>query len=292
MARIPESRPCISGFVSQLSHPLRPRHVTFFAVTVSTCSNDVVSSTFAAELDRIEVIIRQVIAGWRDAALAPTSHLHRRIAVVAVKLPAVTDEVVINGRALHRIREFAPRPVNVVYEDRGVASEHIVRVAYSRSTRRVTYDGMSLTCTFINRNRVGPRLTTWLTATVTAARTDAGARYRTSKGPARRPRDVVATLSSNARPRPRTRVYGRRERTRAAPPASRALRVALRPPYGRPLTPETTTAPQTPTPPDRHLTAPAPPPRHPTAIKPTRAPSTERRRRSGYGSELVQTCST
>ena len=74
---------------------------------------------------------------------------------------------------------------------RRITGDHIVRVAYSLPTRRVTYGDMSLTWTFIDQHRIGPRRRTWLTATVTATRTDADARRRTPKGPCSSPLDVV-----------------------------------------------------------------------------------------------------
>src|ERR1700760_349755 len=90
----------------------------------------------------------------------------------------------------------------VVDKDRGFAGKHIVRVAYSQPARRVTYSGMSLTWPFINPTRVDPRPRVWLTATVTATRTNMSARRRTSNRPNRFRLDVIDTRSSTSRPKP------------------------------------------------------------------------------------------
>ncbi len=131
-----------------------------------------------------------------------------------------------------------------MYEYRRVAGEHIVRVAYSRPARRVTYSDMPLTWESVDRNRVGARPRAWLTATVTATRTDTSARHRTPNGPGTSPVDASAPSPRMAPPRSRTTTPGAAQAYKeATPPAPRALCVALRPPYGHPLTAEATTGP-------------------------------------------------
>lgn len=106
----------------------------------------------------------------------------------------------IQGPASTANPRAAPRNIAVVYEDRRLAGEHIVRVAYSRPVRRVTHCRMPLTWTFIDRNGVNPRPGTWLTATVTATRADTSARPSTTNSPSG-PRWTPSTaLSSNSRP--------------------------------------------------------------------------------------------
>ena len=145
----------------------------------------------------------------------------------------------------------------VVYEHRGVAGEHIVRVACSRPARRVTCGPHAFDLDFHRPQRRRPSAGDLVDGNGDG-NADRHQRTPSHAEQARRsPLDALEGPLLEWPARPRTTTYGRRERTRAAPPASRALRVALRPPYGRPLTPETTTAPQPPTPPGRHLTAPA-----------------------------------
>lgn len=176
-------------------------------------------------------------------------------------------------------------------EDRRCAGYHMVRVACSRPARRVTYGGMSLTCTFVARNRGGSRHRTRLTATVTATRTDTSARRRTPKRPGGSQLNIDDPLSSNGRPRPRMTTYGRRERTRGPPsglkgatrrPAT-ALRASLDPGDHHGPTAADTTGQA----PDGTSPATAPPCRQQVDQ------NTEHRAGdSDYGRELVQICST
>lgn len=61
--------------------------------------------------------------------------------------------------------------------------EHIVRVAYSPTTRRVTYRRRALTWSFVDRLRLGSCGRVALTATVTATWADNQRRRRPSGGP-------------------------------------------------------------------------------------------------------------
>ncbi len=210
----------------------------------------------------------QFLHKWhRGVAQASTFTRSGTSSVIAVK---VTDNLAAVG---------------VVHEDRGVAGEHIVRVAYSRPARRVTYGGMSLTWSFIGRNRVGPRQETWLTATVTATRTDTSARRRTSKRPNGSRLDVVDTRSSNGGPKAATDDL-RVARAYEAGPS--CLKGATRRPataFRASLDPETTTAPQPPTPSGRHLTATTAPPSRPGTSTTTR---TAPRGREGEGDGVAK----